>query len=163
MTQEEPVRDLVESSKYLIFQLCGERFGMPLTDLTEVIERREAKRIPNMVKYFDGIINLQGKVVGVIKLHEKLGMKNPNKVDQLASLIVETENGIYAVNFDKIDSVREVSPSMVDRRPAIPTKIPKRFLMGVAKFEDALITLVDIRRLLSEESLLSYHDSKFVS
>lgn len=142
--------DEADKDKYLLFLLGGEIYGVPLLGVKEVIEFRQAKPVPNMVDYFDGVINLRGEIVGVLDLRRKLGLAAKSSRCQL---IFSTRRGTLAATVDAVQSVVSIPGAAIDREPNVESKIEQKYLIGVGTHEDRLITLLDFQNLLTEAQL----------
>lgn len=139
-------------SKYLIFRIENEYYGSPLLSIREVLEYQKPKHMPNMVSYFSGVINVRGAIVGVIDMRVKMNCKANNN-NRTAMLLCDTERGTIAAIVDSVECVHEFNESEIEKKPAIQSKMPLDYLLGVAKKQDQLITIVDLHRLMTQEEL----------
>lgn len=139
-----------DKDKYLLFYLGKELYGVPLLGVKEVIEFREAKPVPNMVDYFDGVINLRGDIIGVMDLRRKLGI-DPDETK--CQLIFQTQRGTLAATVDSVQSVASIPGAAIDREPNVESKIEQKYLIGVGNYNERLITLLDFSQLLTDEQL----------
>jgi len=141
-----------EAKKYLIFSLDEDLFGTPLLNVREVIEPQPIKKIPNTVDEFLGAINLRGEIIGVIDLRLRLG-REPRSLPTNAFLIFQTEVGAIAALVDQVESISEFSVEDMDSNPNVLFKIPQNFLIGMAKLDDRLVTVLDLFNVLSQDEI----------
>jgi purine-binding chemotaxis protein CheW len=144
----------LESSdtKYLVFKLADELYGVPLSQVKEVIKARDIKPIPYMVNYFQGIINLHGKIVSVIDLRVKFELKIKTPGEGLL-LIIETQTCIIGTIIDDIVSVNDFYPEDIEQNANLESRIPLNFFLGIAKSETRLISIINIAGCLTSEDL----------
>jgi purine-binding chemotaxis protein CheW len=138
--------------RYLVFRIGEEQFACPLLSVREVLEYQKPKHMPNMVSYFPGVINVRGRIVGVVDLRTKFGA--PSCVERrTAMLLCDTEQGAIAAVVDIVESVRQIKPESIDRDTTLISKIDSRYLSGVARLENALVTVVDLHQSLLEDQM----------
>ena len=59
MAQEKKSAEIVQ---LVVAELSHEEYGIPITQVQEIIKIPEVTRIPNMPEFIEGVINLRGKV-----------------------------------------------------------------------------------------------------
>jgi purine-binding chemotaxis protein CheW len=137
-------------NKFLVFSVGEELYASPLLSIREVLEFQPPKPMPNMVHYFTGVINVRGAIVGVIDLRTKFGHEAKNW-PRTPFLLCDTSRGAIATIVDSVERVQAFAEDQIDRHPPVATKVEQSYLMGVAKSNQELITLVDIEKLLNEQ------------
>lgn len=142
------------SDRYLIYTLGGEHYGSPLLKVREVIRKGEVKSVPYMVSHFKGVINLRGQIVGVVDLRQKFGLPIKETGHELV-LIVETAEGLIGAIVDQVISVNRLSHQDIDQNPALETKVPANFMLGIAKIGERLVNVIEVADCISAEELRS--------
>lgn len=139
-------------NRYLIFELDDELYGVCLLDIKEVLRSRPAKPVPYMKDYFQGIINLRGKIVSVLDLRLKFNKKiQPDKPGFF--IIIEAEQNMVGVIVDDILKVENILPEEIEKNPHLELSFPAEFYIGVGKKEDALINLIDLSKILTKDDM----------
>jgi purine-binding chemotaxis protein CheW len=136
-----------EKEKYLVYKIQDELYASPLLDFREVIEYTSPKIVPNMASYFIGMINLRGLIIGVVDLRKKLGYESQNAL-RPSLLICETEDGPIGATIDKVEFVLQLLPQDIQELK-IEGRVDVAFLKGFIQHGEHLITIVDIRKLIS--------------
>lgn len=146
----------VKRNKYLVFNLTTGQFAVPLTLVKEVVGMMEITTIPHVPSYFKGLINLRGRIISVIDLREKLGLKiNKQDVDSKQCIII-TEVGdlVMGVVVDDVLAVIGYEESQIERKIDIQSNVSKEFILGVAKSSDQHLTLLlDLSKILNADEL----------
>ena len=57
------------------FRVGNETYGVPITALHEIVRVPEITAVPDAPEYMEGVINLRGKIVSVIDLRKRFGIK----------------------------------------------------------------------------------------
>lgn len=137
-------------SKFLVFRIGDELYSSPLLSIREVLEYQKPKPMPNMVNYFVGVINVRGAIVGVLDLRIKFNTKS--SIDtKTTMLLCDTERGSIAAIVDYVESVQEFRDEDLERQPSVKSKVSTEYLIGVAKRENDLVTVIDLHQALTYE------------
>ena len=146
---DEPGAD----DRFLIFRLGSELYGCRLTQICEVIKIGSIKPVPYMVEHFKGVINLRGKIIGVIDLPQKLGLVS--RSEQRLILLLEGRYGSVGVIVDEVLSVEIISKDKIDSQVNVASKIGPEFFEGIGRIRDRLVHLVRISDMISEAEFRS--------
>lgn len=144
--------DSAVRSRYLIFSLCKELYGVPLLQIREVIKFPMIKPVPHAQRSMRGVINLRGQILSVLDLRMMFDLRGYSENSGFV-LVVESKQGsqIGAV-VDTIEYVREILPDRVDTQVSVDTSIPKEHFLGVARSGEELIHLVNLSAILAPGS-----------
>lgn len=154
-SQNNKTREAEASNRYLAFSLCEEQYAIPLLEVKEVIAMTEATPIPYAPPYFKGIINLRGQVISVIDLRSKLKLTKSDPKSETSIIILDLAPLCLGVIVDSINSVLALSPEEMSPAPDMESSHPEQYLTGVARKDNRLTLLLDIRSTLSVEDLKS--------
>ncbi|MCM2279832.1 MAG: chemotaxis protein CheW [Oligoflexia bacterium] len=146
-------------SRYLIFRLGEELYGTPILGVREVLEPQAVKPIPNAVKYFAGVINVRGEIVGMIDLRVRFGHEKVSP-PTLAFVIFDSAVGPIGAIVDKVEVVTDLGEDDIERHPKVETEVPSDFLIGIGKFNDRLVSLIDFNKVLGAEDLRHLRSSR---
>ncbi len=159
MDSVKDVRDMDTSSqrrKYLVFKLHNEKFGIELSSVKEVIGLTEITEVPQVPSFFQGLINLRGKIISVIDLRKKMGLPSAEYEPKKTSIIItEMQDVVLGVVVDDVDEVASYEKEQqIEESIDVQGKISKEYLQGVAKTEDSkLVLLMNINKILSLSDL----------
>jgi purine-binding chemotaxis protein CheW len=146
----ERISESEDLTKFLVFSLGEELYGCSVLKVKEVIKAGTIKPVPYMAKYFCGVQNLRGQVLGVIDLGMKLGL--PKKPDQNGLIVVtETDYGSIGVLIDELAAVTPFPQPDPKIQSAIKTKIAPIFFEGIGHWSGRLVHLINLSGLVQEE------------
>jgi purine-binding chemotaxis protein CheW len=134
----------------LIFRMGADLYGVPLLQVMEVIKTPKPVMVPTTVSHFKGIINLRGQIVSVVDLRQCMGIRSP-----LAggfALLLPCGQGQVGAVIDEIVKVQSISDSLISVNPPSQGRVPAHHLLGIARDGEALIQLVDLNALLSQQN-----------
>jgi len=148
------VKEDQDLNRYLLFTLGGEIYGTPLMAVREVCEFQRAKPIPHTVNSFLGVINIRGEIVGVVDL--RLRLSYPAKESKvIAMMVFNTDEGALGAVADTLEGVAKINKQDIDPKPRIDSRIPTKYILGVGKHRNNLVTLIDLREVLEREEVVS--------
>lgn len=142
--------------KYLVFKLGNEKFGVELSSVKEVIGLTEITEVPQVPSYFQGLINLRGKIISVIDLRKKMGLLAADYEPKKTSIIItEIQSVVLGVVVDDVEEVASYQKELqIEESIDVQGKISQEYLQGVAKTDDnKLVLLMNINQILSSNDL----------
>jgi len=60
-------------------------------------------------------------------------------------------------------SVAIIPSQDIEQRPNIVASVPLQYIQGIGKYQERLVTLIDLKRVLSHDELSNIDNSKFIS
>ncbi|SFS08387.1 purine-binding chemotaxis protein CheW [Granulicella pectinivorans] len=132
----------------------GERLlGLDIRMIQEINRIPEITPLPLSAEYVRGFINLRGQIVTLFDLGVRLGLPRKQIDDESHNIILHPRAGARAQDpvgllADGIGDVVEVDVSQIEPLPANVGEMDGRYLSGVIKFQDELMVLFDLKRVL---------------
>lgn len=145
-------------ARYLLFKVGDEVYGTPLLGVREVVEPQACKKMPNTVKYFKGLINIRGEIVGVIDLRTRFSQDDSDAGKAL--IVFDTEAGAVGALVDQVDSVIAIQENVIEKNPNVGSVVPIDYVVGIAKLNDMLVSLIDLNKTLGNEELSQLRNTK---
>ena len=147
--QTEIYCDTVELASFYIGEaLCG----MDILKVQEINKLIEMTRVPQAPEYVLGILNLRGEIVTIVDLGKKLGLKSTGMSDKTRNIIVNSNGEHIGLMVEKISDVIQAELEKVEAPPANIGGVQGKYFTGVFKTEDRLIGILDVEKVLEEES-----------
>lgn len=141
--------DTVELASFYIGEaLCG----MDILKVQEINKLIEMTRVPQAPEYVLGILNLRGEIVTIVDLGKKLGLKSTGMSDKTCNIIVNSNGEHIGLMVEQISDVIQAEWEKVEAPPANIGGVQGKFFTGVFKTEDRLIGILDVEKVLEEES-----------
>lgn len=151
--------DILENYKeeqkdfHLVTFNLGEEYGVPISQVQEIVRVGGITMVPNSPSYMEGVINLRGRVLSVLNLRKRLGL--PARETSNASRIVVTEVGSKVIGLlvDSVSHVIKIPSELVELPPEEVLEIDTDYITGVGKIKERLIILLDLEKLLKREKI----------
>jgi purine-binding chemotaxis protein CheW len=141
--------DTVELASFFVGEaLCG----MDILKVQEINKLIEMTRVPQAPEYVLGILNLRGEIVTIIDLGKKLGLKSTELNHKTRNIIVNSNGEHIGLMVEQISDVVQAEWEKVEPPPANIGNVQGKYFTGVFKTEDRLIGILDVEKVLKEES-----------
>jgi purine-binding chemotaxis protein CheW len=131
----------------LIFEVGGQRYGLPCADVQELVRAVAIVPLPKAPDIVEGIINLRGRVVPVLDIRARFGLP-PKALEPADHLVVALAGERrVALRVDRaVDVVQVATSDLEDARGAVPGV---EYVTWVAKGANNLVLIHDLRTFLS--------------
>jgi purine-binding chemotaxis protein CheW len=135
------------------FQIGRETYGVPITSLHEIVRVPEITAVPDAPDYLEGVINLRGKIVSVMDLRKRFGIKAElKKINRI--LVVEHSGRLAGLIVDSASEVVKIPSEDVEAPPAAFQEGGLNCVTGLGKVRGRLIVLLDMNKLLAPANLV---------
>lgn len=145
------------AGKYLTFRLESEEFAIGITKVKEIIVMQAVTKVPRTPEYIRGVINLRGKVIPVIDLRVKFGMRPIENSERTCIVVVNIENIkssiMMGVVIDEVKEVLDIKSECIEQTPSFGTTIDTSFILGIGKVGLAVKMLLDIEKVLKTNEI----------
>jgi purine-binding chemotaxis protein CheW len=127
----------------VVFSLGSEGYGLPITQVQEIIRYTRPRTVPAAAALVSGVINLRSKVIPVCGLREALGLApeaggDAELGDHRKIVILETAHGAVGLVVDDVDKVMTIDDADIDTTRVADAS----FIDGIAKIGDELFVLL---------------------
>ena len=140
----------------IVFHLEDEEFGVPISEVREIIATGPVTPIPNSPKFIVGVINVRGEVPVVINLKERFGLQTKREIESKHIVLTEQDKSLFGLLVDEVTEVLRVEENTITKAPDLVTRIHEDYIKGLLTIDNRLILLLDLAKVLSEEDLERY-------
>jgi purine-binding chemotaxis protein CheW len=134
--------------RIVIFGLGSELYGMDIYELQEIIRMVEITRIPKASSFIEGVINLRGKVIPVIDLKKKFGIKGDDNPSERRIIVANVGGQTAGLIVDRVSEVTSVRDEDIEPPPAV-LELEGRFINGLAKLGERIVILLKADEILN--------------
>ena len=101
-----------ETKQYIVVRIGGEKFGIDIGYVDNIVRMQKITRVPKAQVYFKGIINLRGEIVPVMSARIKMGLEDDvyTNASRIIILKLEEKGELGLI----VDEVCEVVTLVVD-------------------------------------------------
>ena len=139
-----------DTTQYIVTQLGDEQYGIDIKYISTIVRMQMITRVPKVVDYIKGVINLRGVVIPIISLRLKMGLPEDEitKKTRIIILNIDQHESI-GVLVDEVKEVVTLDEEHIER-VSYDNDEKAILLMGVGKYDDKLISLLNIDTVLAE-------------
>ena len=145
------------AGKYLTVVLDCEAYGLNVLKIREIIRLQKITPVPQLPSYVKGVINLRGRVIPIVDLRVKFGLK-AEFTERTCIVVVQvklpTDQVVQmGLIVDSVEEVVTLAAAEIEPTPDFGAKIDTTYLLGMAKVKGQVKTLLDIDRVVSPETV----------
>jgi purine-binding chemotaxis protein CheW len=145
------------AGKYLTVVLDGEAYGIAVLKVREIIRIQKITPVPQLPDYVKGVINLRGRVIPVVDLRTRFGLKAETTELTCIVFVQISVSADHAIQMGLVvDSVEEVvilGKDEIEPTPDFGAQINTEYLLGMAKVKGKVKTLLDIDRVVAPDAM----------
>jgi purine-binding chemotaxis protein CheW len=151
-----------DSDEYLTFELAGIEYGVPIKRVREIIGLVGITRVPGVHECFKGVFNLRGKVIPVIDLRRRFGLKVVVATKETCIIVadVDIDDDILQVGFivDRVTEVLDIEQRNIEESLNLGSNVGREMIQGVGKVESVVVVMLDIDKIVPEEMHQDHSD-----
>lgn len=138
------------TTQYIVTRLGDEQYGIDIKFISNIVRMQKITRVPKVSSYIKGVINLRGEVIPTISLRLKMGLPEDEITKKTRIIILKIDqHESIGVLVDEVKEVVTLDDEHVEKM-SYDKDDKARFLSGVGKYEEKLISLLDIMSVLSD-------------
>ena len=135
------------------FQVGRETFGVPISQVHEIVRVPEITSVPDAPEAVVGVMNLRGKIVPVVDLRRRFGANTEAFTRKNRVVVAEVEGKLVGLVVDSASEVIKLAPSDVQPGSSMFQDQDLNYITGVGKVRERLIILIDLSRVLERNEL----------
>ncbi len=145
------------AGKYLTVVLENEAYGIAVLKVREIIRLQKITPVPQMPGFVKGVINLRGRVIPVIDLRIKFGLK-AEVAERTCIVVVQVklpDDPLVQMGLvvDSVEEVVTLTKEEIEPTPEFGARVDTSYLLGMAKVKGQVKTLLDIDRVVAPEAV----------
>lgn len=145
--EEDTLKD-----KYLTFHIGKEDYGIAIRHVIEIIGIQDITEVPDTPEYIKGVINLRGKVIPIMDIRLRFGLKARDYDDRTCVIVVQLADTQIGLVVDTVSEVATIEEGSIEPAPNKKGRAGN-FIEGMGKIGEDIKILLDVHKLLYEEDL----------
>lgn len=138
--------------KIVVFRLNDQQYSVNVSEIQSIEHVSSFTSIPQVERYFKGIVHLRGEVIPIIDLKLKLNMDATDITNMTKVIITKIDDLSIGFLVDEATEVLDINVNEMES----PTDLTNKngyIIDGVIKLEDELILLIQFNNILNEQDL----------
>ena len=130
----------------VVFKLGDEHFAVETERVQGINDMMGITRVPKAPSYIKGLINLHGTIKSLVDINLLLDVKCNNEQNNIIILTAQDEE--IGISVDEVEEVLDVEESSIQKLEKDSNK-SQPYIKGIFNYEDKLLTIIDIDKLLN--------------
>jgi len=149
----EDLKELREEDQLQLvgFKLGDEEYAIDVLKIQEIIRLVEITAVPRTDNYIMGVMNLRGKVIPVVDLRVRFNLEKSDFDKETRIIVVRFEKENIGFVVDEVTQVVRINKSLIEPTPPLVGSICQEYILGICKYNERLIILLDIDTLIYED------------
>lgn len=135
----------------VVFELANESYGVDIAGVQEIIRPPAITVVPRAPEYVDGVVNLRGRVIPVINLRNRFGLKPAARGRSSRIVVLEVAGQTIGAAVDAVSEVLRLPLSSVEAPGATLAGPESAHLRGIAKLNDRLVILLNLDAIIGND------------
>ncbi|ARU43496.1 hypothetical protein CCB81_04725 [Armatimonadetes bacterium Uphvl-Ar2] len=143
---ERSLRVTMAESKYVVFSIGSELFGLEIEFTERILTAQKETRIPRSPAAMLGLFDLRGRTIPVFDLALRLDYGQPSKGGN--DVVVADAECPYALRVDQVVGIVTLTEENQEDADEQFTRRDDPFVSGIGKWDEKLILLLNPEALL---------------
>ena len=135
----------------VVFEMGGESYAVEIGVVREIIRMQQITRVPSVSSSLEGVINLRGKLIAVVDLRKRLGIEAAEETRESRIIVIDVEGEDMGAMVDAVTEVIRLPANAVESQTELVAAADAQYVEGIAKLEERLVVLLDVKRILAAE------------
>jgi len=128
---------------FVIFNINEMVLGINMINVQKIIRLPVIAKIPNSLKYIEGVIDFDGNLISVINLKKKFDFSHATINIDSNLLIIINDNGLFGIIVDEINEIVKIDYSKVVKN------VDSKYIFGVTKIKNNIISILNFSSLVN--------------
>ncbi len=134
---------------YLIIVIAGQRFGIPVLQVQDVLREQTVTKIPLSPPEVSGSLNLRGRIVTAINVRCRLNLPDIEDDAETMSVVIEHESELFSLIIDSVGDVLGIDSDLIEKSPSTLDSTWRDISTGIYQLENELLVIMDVSKLLN--------------
>lgn len=130
----------------IVFSLGAEDYTVPIEVVQEIIMPQKTTHIPKSPPFIEGVINLRGHVIPIIDGRKRFELSVSDETDDTRIIVLDLDDHTIGLIVDSVTEVVHLQTSGIEPPPV--EMGDNNFILGVGKYKDRLLILLDPKNFL---------------
>lgn len=146
---------MADSTQYIVVKIDSEQYGINIKYIDNIVRMQRITRVPKAQHYFKGVINLRGEIIPVMSLRRKFGLSEEELTNAVRIIIIKLDaQSPVGIIVDEVKEVVTLEDTQVEKVSNTAVEDKNGFLMGIGKYKEELISLLNINNVIVEKDVM---------
>ncbi len=131
--------------QYCTFKIKDEIFAIDVNSIQEIINLPNFTKIPRAKDFITGMFTLRGQIITNFCLNTLFQMDNNSEYHHC--IVIAKSPDPISMNVNEVLDIIDIDPNDIEGCPEIISENIRKYLDGIVKNNDQIITLLNIDKL----------------
>ncbi|MEA3315830.1 MAG: chemotaxis protein CheW [Campylobacterota bacterium] len=146
-----------KDNQYFLFLSNKDIYAVEALEVIEIVEYQQITKVPMMNRFVKGVTNIRGNIIAVLDLLDRFGVEPSTIYDKTSLVILRKEydgkNLQIAIIIDEVYEVDNIPQKNIEKTPTFGTRIDKKYIKNMAKYNGEYIAILDINSILNIDDI----------
>jgi len=150
----------------IIVRFGEEEYGLSIDQVKEVVMAPNITKLPQTPSYIKGVANIRGNVIAIIDLNERFNGEGTSteliNKSNYYTLVFESDEYNVGILVKEVPNTMTVAKKDIEEATHIgndSTALGNNYIKGIVKYENRLIILIDLYKVLENNDMLGFVSS----
>jgi two-component system chemotaxis response regulator CheV len=134
----------------LEFIVSGQRFGINVEKVSELMKSHEVTPMPNANPYVEGIFNPRGTIMTLVNLPAYLGHPPSEEAETDIFIITKFNKVFCAFRVHMVEEIHRLASTDIEKPDAAIYGGEEGLATGIARVGERLITIIDFEKIMQD-------------
>lgn len=139
--------------KYLTFWTDGQVFGVPISDVVQIIGVQSITPVPEFPSYAKGVIDLRSSIIPIIDIRLRMGKEEKPYDERTCIIVISINENLTGIVVDAVEEVTDIGEDSISAPPRMSESDSSEYIEGIAKIEKLVVLLLSTSKLLGDTAL----------
>ncbi|MBI4710424.1 MAG: chemotaxis protein CheW [Nitrospirae bacterium] len=135
-----------EQMEVLAFNVADEEYAVMTKEIHEILRYQDITPVPRAAKYFKGVTSIRGKILPVVDLRERIGLKE-EAGSRRKIIILRTSKEPIGILVGLVLDVLRFPAAALLQPPSTLNDEEKNFVKGVVRVKDRFISVLNVEEI----------------
>jgi len=150
--QREVRRDL---RQYVAFRVGDEVYGLPISEIEEITKHFPTTFVPRTAPFLLGIGNVRGRIIPVVELGRRLGLRSHAYDRDARVLIVTLDDEPYGLLVHEVLEVVRIPPEQMEERPGGISGRRADYIHTLGRYKGELVIILNLAEVLDPNDFIN--------
>ena len=146
-----------DTLQIVAFKVGGELYGLDIGCVAEIDRMQTITKVPKALPFVEGVIHLRDMIIPVIDLGKRFGLGPTAEGRHTRIIIARLRGQAVGLVVSAVTEVLTIPLKSLGPAPPLTFDQATRFVAGMARLKDGLISVLSLDRILSTEEVELLH------
>ena len=139
--------------RYLTFWSDNQIFGIPISNVQQIVGIEKITAVPQFPEYAKGIINLRGSIIPIIDVRLRFHKQEIPYNERTCIIVTNIRDNLVGLVVDAVDEVTMIEDENIANPPKASHDDAYGYLTGIAKIKNRVILLLNAEKIFYNDEI----------